>query len=389
MRINGIKCSIIGGNCSKIEHIPSVPIDQIFYSYNVEAEKDQSGHDMKELIKHLAKKEGYELYTFRHKTLSRDFPCDKICLEIRRSAILVADVSWYSKGRIISPNVAYEVGLAHGAGTDVILVTTKDPKDVPSNLKSIDTLKFPNDFVDPHNEFSKVLHMQKLTTFPEIEVLSDALSFQKSSKQLEELPKERMFVSSYIPSMTREKDLTLEDAIKIYPFQDDLPYLKEYVKLINERYKIFERNLSENRLGCREIYCKKCIELYANKRLFHPWSERKDPDREILTRIKTLIDRLEKHSDQIYSIRLLDKEPPHKFFYKKNSCVIVDTPTRRISKKAGGVITTIQPVVETYEKIFEDLWKEGKDWNKERVKDWLVCQYKIVKDRIEGKNPSK
>lgn len=383
-----VKCSITGGTCSKLQYVPRLPNNQIFYSYCVKADMDAIGSDLKALIKDAAESNSFKFYATEYAgTRATGFLCEKICLQIKRSAILVADLSCYDRTQSVAPNVAHEIGLAQGIGKEVIFVADKGRHAPPSNVQGLEILWYPRDVRSMSSRPSRLSHLlrqRKLEVFPEIDIIDDALTFQSFCKQAENLATERMFISSYIPSIAREVPVSQKAAKEIYLFWHDRFYLEDYRKLINKRRLVFEKNLSELHLKCREIYSKSCIERYAREGIFHHPFPRQDPANEVKTRIKTLIARLEKY-DEVYDLRLLDEEPPHKFFIKKDLCVIADNTLRRISKYAGGMITTIPPVVERYQQIFEDLWSNADYTNRKMVKEWLIKQLDIVENRTKRK----
>lgn len=384
------KCLSRPALCAQQQKIPApnTSFPEAFYSYSIESQKEKLNVRMKERIETNVEKCGCKLTTFSRQPMgSFQYFCGNICLNIQRCTLLIADVTPIN-GKIAS-NIIHEIGLAQGFRRDIILVSCKDEIDLIesyiSNLKSFEFFIFSNDLDRIFDLVRKIL----TNSLPEIHIINDAREFQNYCLRLEEKLYSRDFYSTLIPSMMREHKLTrkiVEDR-KIFPFKKDPAYTGQYVKIVNERKRSFEKilNYAKNKkcgICFRDIYIQKALEKYAEKGTMEG-KAKSDHGDEVVERLNEIKSKLTDYYP-FYEVGLLeDAESPYKFLIKHGCGVVIDNPARRTSKNALAIFSTIKSFVAENQKLFNKLWEmPNTEKDKEAVLKILEKYLKKARKRL-------
>lgn len=385
------KCVSRPSECSQRENLPAenVSFTEVFYSYSTKSEKNPLNRQMKERIKEIAEKCGFKFFSFeKEKIGTYQLFCKNICSKIQRCAVLIADVTPISgETSPIATNIAHEIGLAQAFRKNILLVTTSERDKLAeryfSNLVGFEIALFPDDLDKIYDFLSEV----RKSSFPAIHIIMDSNEFQEYAKRLEIPIASRFFYSGIIPSMMRSSKFTLKiiQERKVYPFGDDLLYIRKYFALVNERRKLFRDMLKEIKrkrlpISFRDIYNIRELENYCKTGEMIGKEECDHPE-EVLTRIKGVITTYKKFYPA-YQVGLLETgEAPYKFLIKEGYGVLIDNVARKASKNALAIFSTIKNFVEENEILFHRLWEMSIN-KKSEVMEKLKYFRKLAEERV-------
>ncbi|UCE18866.1 MAG: type I glyceraldehyde-3-phosphate dehydrogenase [Gemmatimonadota bacterium] len=214
---------------------------------------------------------------------------------------------------------------------------------------------------------------EHIVHYPAFQVFENPIEFQECAHWLDTLEGDRCLVSDIIHSMTRNQDLSVDVALKLFShFGRNKEEYALYVDFVNKRWRVFQEKLKEGKWTFRDIYSRTGIEEYISEKKA-PMDSAEDPADEIRHRMETLIKFLDYDK---YHIGLTEDRVHYNFLLKANRGVIVDFPSRVYSKFACGQVITEPSSIDFHERQFTAAWDEiPSEWkDKKNVKKWLTKQ---------------
>jgi hypothetical protein len=367
MEKNMLQCPITSlGTCRFNTELVTeqFPKPMVFYAFDtatgLDRERQLLSRSIYKDVELAVRNCGLEFYAFNRENLgsSIDWLCEKVCLKIQNSALVIADISSYEeKGRYTSnPNVMFEIGMALGFRKKVILINGTPDRPISADLSPLDRYHYPSD-VDNHKlEDNLIAFIENKKLSPGLELISSKSFYAEMLPVIESIKCDWLLASDYHSFLFRP----LEELHNLAIYNSSDPYEVESRKqLVEKRWRNFRELLDTTDFRFIHLYEKAGLEDYFStgieRRKTSPNPKIVTPE-VLLLEIDESIGLLKKYHPKL-QVGFTKRPLPYAFLVRPKHCVLIDSKSD-LPDTLNAMYATYKAVVNDMENVFWDYWKD-------------------------------